>query len=268
MATAHGGGSTTIRASWQGYVWTHNIEFGQCTSEEFSFGAIATFNVVAPPPQITSIDPPRGVVGLEYGITLTGSGFTGGSVVVSGAPNEIMLDNAQVSPSTILVDFIISPTAAGGVRKVKVQVGSQSSNEVDFFVRIPTRLRRDNISPLMDQPGGCGASRILSYTLLDQAGEPILSDDTIEETISSYSGPAGLRPPAQATEQLSSGVVNDRIAYDTETTDCPPTFTATWTQAFRVRINTTLYQLSTTNSISVGRTESGTKFVDVTVTAP
>ncbi len=47
---------------------------------------------------------------------------------------------------------------------------------------------------------------------------------------------------------------------------CPPAFTATMTQTFVVVLGTQSYSLTSNNTISMGRTSSGSKFVNLTFT--
>jgi hypothetical protein len=104
----------------------------------------------------------------------------------------------------------------------------------------------------------------LTYHLLDQEGAEISSGDTLKETISNFSGPAGVKPPDLTNIQMASGVATDTVGYQIPT--CPPPFTATFTQTFTVVIGTQSYTLTSSNAISMGRTGSGTKFVDITFT--
>lgn len=71
-------------------------------------------------------------------------------------------------------------------------------------MQVPTRLRRDRLDDLVDidpGPGNivdgfgqviasnrCGAYRNVVYTLVDQAGEPIIADLSITEALSDYQG--------------------------------------------------------------------------------
>jgi len=102
----------------------------------------------------------------------------------------------------------------------------------------------------------------LSYTLLDQNGDPIEEDVTLKETISDFSGPQGVKP-TETSIVMNAGTADDVVGYNIDT--CPPPFTATMTQGFKVVKGSTTYNLTTTNSISMGRRSDGTKFVDVTL---
>jgi hypothetical protein len=131
------------------------------------------------------------------------------------------------------------------------------------FVAVPTRLSRDSYSDLKDL-GGCGAKRDISYTLLDQKDDPIEEDVTLKEVISNFSGPEGLKPPTETSVVMNAGSANDVVGYNIAL-PCPPPFTASMTQSFKVIKDSTTYALSTTNAISMGRNSDGTKFVNVTI---
>ena len=216
-------------------------------------------------PTVTSISPARGLQGMsDLSITINGSGFDAGATVDAGSGITVSVD--QVTPTVILATFTIAPDAAGGNHPIVVTVRNQPSNSnVNFFVQIPTRLRRDSNGGLTNEEGGCGVTRLLTYTLLDQGGQPILSDDTIKENLTNYMGPPNTEPD-EKTVAMQSGVFDDRIGYTIP--ECPPPFTATLTQTFTVTVGMKSYNLTTVNSITMGRNASGTKFVTVTNTTP
>lgn len=227
--------------------------FGQTWEEECP-GAVR--------PTISSLDMTHGTVGLAYSITITGTGFAAGASVSAGS--GITVSGVQVvNTTTISALFDVATNAQGGNHQVVVTVAGQSSTDnVNFFVQIPTRLRRDSYSNLIDEQGGCGAHRDITYTLLDQQGQPIDTDQQIMEILSNYSGPAGLKPNEKTIDMLG-GQANDSIGYSAS--PCPQPFTATMTQTFKVLVGSG-YTLTTTNSISMGRNANGTKFVDVQIT--
>jgi hypothetical protein len=169
------------------------------------------------------------------------------------------------SATSISVTLNVSADAAGGDHGVTVTANGQQSNSMNFFVQIPTKLRRDSISGLNNQEGGCGATRSLQYTLLDQDDAPINTNGTIAEGIDNTGSTAagvGCResPPAQ----MSTGVFGDTVGY-VYSPGCPPPFTATCTQTFVVTLTTAghAWVLSSQNAISFGRASSGSKFVDI-----
>jgi hypothetical protein len=159
---------------------------------------------------------------------------------ISRATTGVMQENAyrggitasvqSSSDTSISVTLNISADASGGDHNitVKATANGQPSNALSFYVQIPTKLQRDSLGDLQDQPGGCGVTRQVQYTLLDQAAEaaPIDVNGTISEGISGYSGPEGLRPPPETIGTITHGHISpDTVGYTIAT--CPPPFTAT-----------------------------------------
>jgi hypothetical protein len=218
-------------------------------------------------PKIDDITPGLGPVDSSVGISIVGSGF-GNAPSVSVAGGGITASVQSSSETSISVTLNISAEASGGEHNITVTANGQQSNAVSFYVQIPTKLQRDSLGNLQDQSGGCGATRQVQYTLLDQEAEaaPINVSGTISEGISGYNGPAGLSPPPETTGTITQGHITDTIGYSTPT--CPPAFTATMTQSFTVHLNTSghAWALSSQNAISMGRTSGGSKFVNITFT--
>jgi hypothetical protein len=107
-------------------------------------------------------------------------------------------------------------------------------------------------------------TRSLQYTLLDQEGAPIDTNGIISEGISNYSGPSDAQPQ-ETSESMIHGGFPDTVGYN-HSPGCPQPFTATFTQSFTVALATPghAWALSSQNAISMGRTSSGSKFVDMT----
>ena len=93
---------------------------------------------------------------------------------------------------------------------------------MNFFVRIPSRLRRDSLSDLVDEPGGCGATRTVQYTLLDQTGQIIDTDASVKEVLSAFSAPPGVKPVEAAQENFVVGRLADGVGYGIP--QCPGPF--------------------------------------------
>jgi len=172
------------------------------------------------------------------------------------------------STTELLATFTVSASATGGNHAVTVKAkGQTSDNSVTFFVQIPTKIRRDSISALQNETGGCGATKTLNYSLLDQAGVVISEDLTVDEVLSDFtSDPSGLQQPDPKHPPANAGHLVDEVGYRIPT--CPPPFTISLTQKFTVTVGQTTYNLTTTNSVSYGRDASGNKFVTVTNTTP
>ena len=235
-------------------------------------GTCVNFNVQTRPearltvrPRIDSISPDRGPIDSTVGISIIGSGFGSGSTVSVGGTG--VTGSVQSWSSTSLsVTLTIAPNATPGNHGVTVTKSGKTSNSVNLFVQVPTSLRRDSMSGLQDQQGGCGVTRSLQYTLLDQEEAPIDTNGIISEGVSNYSGPSGTQPQ-ETSVSLIHGEFPDTVGYN-YSPDCPPPFTATFTQSFTVALATQGYAwaLSSQNAISMGRTSSGSKFVDLTFT--
>lgn len=218
--------------------------------------------VVEVRPFISSIAPNRGPVGGTVSVFIFGNGFKSSSTVAISGSGVTASSVSFGSSTQLSAIFQIATDAIEGNHGVTVTTNNVTTNSVNFFVAIPTKLRRDSISNLIDQPGGCGVVRNLSYTVLDQAGQSMDIEATLTETFSNFSGPEGLRPPNETSAQMSGGTINDTVGY--AITDCPPPFTASFNQGFAVIIGNRTFHLSSSNAISTGRTSSGTKFVDIT----
>jgi len=113
-------------------------------------------------------------------------------------------------------------------------------------------------------------TRLLQYTLLDQEQEPVPIDTNgiISEGISNYTYTGELDVhPQEKSENMLHGGFPDTVGYS-NIGDCPPPFTASLTQSFTVALATQGYAwaISSHNAISMGRTSSGSKFVDLTFT--
>jgi hypothetical protein len=219
-------------------------------------------------PHVSSISPARGVREAEYGVTITGAGFMAPASVSVAGPGISVSEVVVGSSTEMLATFTIASGATAGDHAVTVTANGQTSdNSVNFFVQIPTKLRRDNISSLQDEPGGCGATKNLDYSLLDQAGQVVAEDLTVHEVFSNFtSNPAGFPPPQDQSPVANAGHLVDVVGYRIPT--CPPPFTVTVTQTFTVTVGQTVYNVTTTNSFSYGRDASGNKFVTVTNTIP
>ena len=117
------------------------------------------------------------------------------------------------------------------------------------------------------QPNQCGAYRTVSYTLLDQQGQAIITDMPITELISNYSGPPNVQP-LNKTVNLNNGALNDLFAFFTSAPTCPSPFSATFTQNFNVSVGLNVYNLTTTNALTLARNASGTNTINVVITTP
>jgi hypothetical protein len=136
------------------------------------------------PPDITSVSPSSGLVGVETSVTIKGTGFTSDATVDAG-PN-ISVSRVVVSSSTqITASFTPKNSqSAGGDQSVKVKVGVQTGKSIAFFDQVPTSLSVVSVGVLPDgptPPAGCpgslpyGIMVDIKYQSLDQHDQPILS---------------------------------------------------------------------------------------------
>jgi hypothetical protein len=252
-------GTATITASWHEYVYHYSPATQSCVPHQNNYGKSTTITVT---PHIDDIQPALGPIGSSVGISIGGKGF-GNSPTVNVAGSGVSTSVQDHTDVSISVTLTISSDAAGGNHGVTVAVNGKQSNSVDFYVQIPTKLRRDDPGNLTDEQGGCGAFRILSYSVLDQQDAVIDTNGALSETITDYQGPEEARLSPNSTT-LAHGTFTDRIGYFIPT--CPPAFTATCNQGFKVALGGHDYTLSSHNAISMGRTSEGSKFVNLTFT--
>jgi hypothetical protein len=239
--------------------------FGQ-TMEEECPGAVR--------PTVTSVEPPRGVVGLEYGVTIKGTGFAAGASVSAGS--GITVSSVVVGSSTeILATFTIASNAQAGNHQVVVTVAGQSSTDnVNFFVQIPTRVTLESMSgvttcdpthcTINGQPNKCGAYRDLVYQVVDQSGNPVQAEGTVTETITEWSSGAPLPPDSQATDE--NGRFADLVGIAGADSNCPSNGSGfDRRQKFAAQFGETTFNLTTTNRLQVQKS-SGQYTITITTT--
>ncbi|HEY6333670.1 MAG TPA: IPT/TIG domain-containing protein [Blastocatellia bacterium] len=180
-------------------------------------------------PEIMSIDPAKGAVGITYSLTITGTGFASGAKVnvdqAGSGTSGITAENITVASSTqIFVDFNIAQNASPGNHSVTVTVSGQTSDPpVNFFVQVPTRVTVDSpgnpgtvvvidpgpgniVTANGETPNGgsnvCGAYENVTYQLADQKGNPIEAAGTSMEVVTQVGG-------TDSTLTTGSGTIND-----------------------------------------------------------
>lgn len=157
---------------------------------------------------------------------------------------------------------------------------------MNFFVQIPTKARREeltnivirepnpgnfvNIFGVITQMNVCGAYRNVKYTLVDQAGNPILQELTVFETLTNFmpSDPNIPAPQANDTTTDDEGIFGDQIASAyAPPCDIPP-FNYTLKQTFKVIVGQSTYNLTTMNDVSVSKTAPAQWTISLTNTMP
>jgi hypothetical protein len=240
-------------------------------------------------PSITRLEPDRGLIGKTYSVTVVGAGFEApASVNVAGS--GVTATVKSIGSRSIVADFAIAANAGPGNHAVTVTVNGQTSSSKNFFVQIPKTLRRDQITDLTTiDPGpgiikdifnqtvmqnACGAYVNLKYTLLDQdnPAQPIKFEDGVQiiEQLSNFQGTSGLQSKLIPFNNFTNNVgqIGDVVGLAGTSPDCPPPFAITFTQGFKAQVGSTMYTLTTINSISESKAANGTWAITVTITTP
>ena len=280
-------GMATIRGSWRAVKWRSTclgFSFGSNCSEfrcNFSYAvgsASTTASLV--PPQITSISPPRGLIGITVDVNIVGRGF-GSNPTVQVAGTGISVAYDFRGDTEILARFAIAANAQPGNHAVTVRVGTQISNSVNFFVYVPTRLVRNSLSDVIridPGPGNvvdsfgqivatnrCGAYRRLTYTLVDQSGQTITDEASITESFSNYQGPPDSAPESR-TVMTTQGQIGDVVGMTKTYPNCPSNGEgASFNQSFTATIFGMTFNLTTANSIQMQKS-SGNYTITITMT--
>lgn len=127
-------------------------------------------------PSITSISPSMGPISGSVTVTIYGTGLAGATV---SAGSQITVTVNSTSEKQIQATFAISNTAAGGNASVTAYVSSQPSNNVSFYVQIPTSLsivsgtNSTSSEASCNSGTGCGMARTFTYQVNDQSGQAI-----------------------------------------------------------------------------------------------
>lgn len=282
--TGQGAGLATIQVAYHGETYTLDESINVCDMGAYDGTAQAQVTVA---PRIDAIAPGQGVKGTTVGVTITGNGF-GSSPTIQVAGGGITASVTSYSATSINANFSIADSATGGDHGVTVNVGGITSNSVNFYVQIPTKVGKLNfpgapngVGPLVTLMDGdvvdlagmvkkthqCGVYRNLAYELLDQAGESITQAYSITETFSNYMGPDSL--PADLTINIpENGVIGDTQYFGRTAPSCPGSDDhESFNQKFIAKVGGKNYNLTTVVHISKGRF-SGTYKCDVSITTP
>ncbi len=281
-----GPGSTTLFASWTTGYWEGALGYCQYVTQ-----TPERFTPVAVNPSITSITPVYGSVGGKISVSIDGAGFTPTTTIVP-ITGITFSDIERFGTTSIVATFTVAGNATAGNNQVKVMAGERTSNGKDFFVQIPKKARRDEIAGTVTVDPGpgnivnadgvtiatgvCGAYRNLRYTLVDENGDDLNLGMveagiglTVTEILTNYqSTPSGITPPtAITTTTNNAGKFIDLIAAH-QPVPCPPPFNFSLTQKFKVTVGQTVFNLTTTNAIGVGREASGRWTITNSIVTP
>ncbi|MCP9495947.1 MAG: hypothetical protein MSG64_15980 [Pyrinomonadaceae bacterium MAG19_C2-C3] len=249
-------------------------------------------------PSVSSITPPRGLIGNTIQIAINGDGFGATPVVNVPANGGITVSNVSAGSGGTLVNatFAIAVDAVGGNKAISVTAGGKTSNSQNFFVQIPSRLvpfdvsgATNGVGPLQTPVNDvitalngtvlfnglqvCGVYRNYAFILVDQNGERILQPFTLGEVFSNYQSPAGFPAPTFEPASIAAG----EFVGDIQTLAFPgfqclvPNDTQSFTQKFYVEVgqgqSKKRFDPSTTIRIEKGNF-AGTLRVDRTITTP
>ncbi len=98
-----------------------------------------TFLVEAPAPAATSVNPATLTPGGARNVTITGSGFAGGSVSVSVDGAGVIVTNVYVvNDSTLVATLSLDPTTAPGSRAIHVTTPANGRRTLTLNIAVPT----------------------------------------------------------------------------------------------------------------------------------
>jgi hypothetical protein len=233
-------------------------------------------------PRVTSIDITKGVPGGGYNITITGSGFAAGATVSLDPTSGVTAGGTQVVSSTqIFTEFTVANNASGGDRRVIVTVAGQAStDQVKFFVQIPTKVTRDSQSSITTcdpslctingQPNKCGAFRTLTYQIWDQRNpaQTVEEPGTVTEFISQWSDASETTIETQSDDVNANGIFADLVGVTGIGSACPSNGNlADLRQKFSVSINSVSHNLTTRRRIQMSKS-SGAYSINISTTTP
>jgi hypothetical protein len=220
--------------------------------------------------RITSISPNRGPVGTTVPVIIFGSAFSqSGSNNISISGYGVSARNVNFINSGLLsANFDITPDASAGNHSVRVTINGFPSNSLNFFVQVPTSLRRDSVSDIIEVfngtvvdglggvrgSGKCGAYRNIVYQLMDQdnPAQPITALMELDEIFTHYSGPSSLNPgSAHFGGTQYDGRTADVVGVVGDYPDCPGIFTLSLDQDFQAVLGTRTIPLTTINSMAM-----------------
>ncbi len=278
-------GTATFTVNWTDITW-YDQGINNCWMSENPGAGTGEMNVR---PRITSITPLKGSVGGKILVSIDGTGFTQTTTIVP-ITGITFSDIERHGTTTIVANFNISGNATSGDNTVQVKNGNLTSNGVDFFVQIPKKARRDELAntviidpgpgDIVDifgqtfQTNRCGAYRNLKYTLLDQDDEVLVLGASeglaISEVFSNAQiSPPEANPPTPITTSTNNvGVFGDIIGATSPFPQCPPAFSYSATQKFKVTVNSQVFNLTTQNTLGVSKNSTGRWSITVTDSTP
>lgn len=163
VATTYSAGTTFISAHWQANNWEYvdhtpcdpetgicggfqggGQPMGSCDYQPLTAEPQTTYSAK---PRVTSTSPNKGLIGQPINVTITGVGFVFGSTVAVGGG---VVQNVTIqSSTTITANYTSNDDASGGNHGVTVTSNGQTStNNVNFYIQIPTSLQVLSVTTL------------------------------------------------------------------------------------------------------------------------
>lgn len=242
-------------------------------------------------PKIDSLSPSRGLIGTTIQVNISGHFASTATPTVQVAGSGVTATVGSTNSSNIQTSFTIAANATAGNHAVTVKVNNRTSNSVNFFVQIPSKLlpytdsnlAPNGIGPLRTPVNEdvrtlegrvvfqnfCGVYRSYLFFLADQEGQRIQTAFTFDEIFSNVISPSGL---ADVTYTAVDFPANYVAIEDLQSLGfvggCPNNNEfQTFTQKFKITINGTPFFPTTTINIKRGN-EGGVLKVDRTITTP
>jgi hypothetical protein len=252
-------------------IWAIDVPGPACGERNLSTAFTAVVK-----PKVTGITPNKALIGTSNNVTITGAGFVSGSTSVSidgGSTSNVSVQ----SSTSISAAFLSNDNAAGGNHRVTVTVNGQSTTDnVNFYVQIPTTLTVVSVSNLPDgtntatdgcPSGSFGIKVGVTYQVKDQDGGLIQTDKMEPQEKVTNAAFEGIAQPDPAPSFIDIGP--SRITGTSQFTNTsgqfldaaygfcwPSAFSSyTFTQVIRiVPLNQNTYEIRTNNVTVTGTT--------------
>jgi hypothetical protein len=155
-------------------------------------------------PKISSLFPPRGLIGTSMQVTLTGTRLAGVVSIDAGRGITATVDPTNTSDTSLKTTFVIDQAADAGEHDMiaTLKNGKQIQSKQNFFVQIPAQLQRlsAGVSKILpsatangcpagfldkNNPGPFGMKLVVRYQVLDQQspGRPIVATMPVREDL-------------------------------------------------------------------------------------
>jgi hypothetical protein len=243
LVTGRSGGSTTITGTYTDIYYTYSSTLQDCVEHDRNRSAPGSCKVK---PKITSVTPPRGLIGVSTSVTIAGSGFGTNPTVSAGT--GITVTRGTFSDTQIHATFAVASNAPSGNHSVTVSTTQGTSNSVNFYVQVPTffvvtaNVTSTEACTYNGNPGTT-YHRKLTYQVQDQATpthQPIaVSGMSVGEHICNQNDGCqlgGLLEGFWTTDSTGKITPPDDVFMCSAVTRCPGCI-ETWNQDFSVSNN-------------------------------